>query len=167
MYRDATLEKVPDALRAELATDSAARGLYLWGPTGCGKTYTMAALAIARIKQGQKVVRLTFEKLIANLRKAHGEDYGAADKLAERYISCDLLIIEDIGLARVEGDFAYRRLYRILDERTENYQPVYFTANVPPTAIKGSFDERIYSRIAGFCRVVKVAGQDKRQERKN
>jgi DNA replication protein DnaC len=165
LFQTATLELLPKALLEKVMALPSDRGLYFYGPIGCGKTFSLCAIARHSIESGRDVIRKNWESFLSELKAGFGDGF-KTDKIIERMKVCDLLILDDISIAGRESDFSLRTLYDILNSRIENCKPTYFSSNRTPEEIGKAYDERILSRIRGACECIKIVGHDRRREKK-
>jgi DNA replication protein DnaC len=142
------------------------RGIYLHGPIGSGKSFALCALARTWLAAGEQVCRLKWDQVCMEIRATYNGAGGSDIGIIERLGDVDRLIIEDLGtkvaLGRQESDFTVSVFWLILDNRVEFCRPTYITSNKSLEEIRGSFDDRIFSRILGHCEVIRIAGRDKR-----
>lgn len=135
--------------------------LLLVGPVGTGKTHS----AVAAIRQAVRVPRAvtwefaTCSQLLDDLRP------GGPDDAEDRYMRCDLLVIDDIAMVKTNSEWAIETLYRIIDYRRRSNRPVIVTSNLPPRELSTVLNEQIVSRIAQSCTVVALTGADRRRQR--
>jgi len=71
------------------------------GATGCGKSFIASALGHQACSQGFKVAYFNLQKLLVKTKMSRIE--GTIYKLFETISKTDLLIIDDFGLLRLEG----------------------------------------------------------------
>ena len=71
------------------------------------------------------------------------------------------LIIDDIGAEKLT-DFVRQTTYYLINEREMNELPLIITSNYGLEQLAEQIDDRIASRIAGMCEIVKFKGEDKR-----
>lgn len=132
------------------------RGLFIYGPVGCGKTHL--AVAIVRKFKDAKVLRTT--DFLRNMRACNG----AAGELAylKTLLYCPL-VIDDIGAEKI-SDYSLTSLWELIDRRWQNLNPaIIITSNLGRDALVEKFGEdRIISRIAGMCKTIKLDGEDRR-----
>ncbi len=151
-YIKAELTDLPIGLQKIFAKDIEI-GVLLWGATGNGKTYSLAALSKKYIVDGYIVKRIHYEILCLLLRDTYNAPNSEWDVI-EPLLNCDKLIIEDIGttqsIGKVESDFSRRTLTVILDIRMENCRPTFITSNKSVENLSESFDERIGDRLRTF-----------------
>jgi DNA replication protein DnaC len=168
-YRHARLNDLPEGLRDVWAYLPRGAGIFLWGPPGTGKTHAMSAFVRELWLNGKDVARITYERLMLDIRDAFKPDSGLSEMdVIKPYLSVDALVIEDVGTSvgqgRQESDFSLRTFLVVLDTRLEHCLPTYITSNKPIEELAESFDSRVASRLTEACRVVRLEGRDKRRE---
>ena len=126
--------------------------LYLYGPSGVGKTRAVLCLA----DFADSASYHTAEEL-ADV--AMGQDARAE---WERITSKELAIVDEIGERQKVGDLAYTTLKRFADIREESHNGVaIFSSNCTPGELHKLFDDRIASRL--LCGTVfHLTGKDRR-----
>ena len=91
-----------------------ARFTIVIGPTGTGKTFYVCALGERACRQGYKVLYFTMNTLIDQLRLVHLE--GRETNFFRKLSAHDLLIIDDFGMVRLEGQIQHD-FEQIIDDR--------------------------------------------------
>lgn len=156
-------------VRSGLAKRQPRQGLYLWGITGNGKSYTVCAVARQLVLSAQVVTveRVRYDELLKEMRACYHDAASQADiKVLQKYQSPDLLIIEDVGVTTCiggqESDFSLTTLYLLVDWRLENMKPTFITSNKNLKNLTDSFDARIGSRLSTY-RVIELERFDRRR----
>lgn len=90
--------------------------ILLCGPTGVGKSHLANALAIEALKRDFRVLSRPTHRLLNELNAARAN--GAHSRLLARILSCDLLVLDDLGLQTLPAQ-AVQDLYEIITERYE------------------------------------------------
>lgn len=103
-------------------------GLYIEGTFGTGKTHLAAAIAMHLIERERRVIFRTADDLFREIKETFDKDDGSERKVLERYKTCDLLIIDDLGKEQAT-DWTTSQLYAIINDRYENQKPVIITTN--------------------------------------
>lgn len=177
LFHRAHLRDLSRKLRRAIMDHKVHEGLYCWGPVGCGKSHAAAAVIRSILchdvrvsdsgwveSPAGRVKRVTFADLCLEVRATFNGRGGSEDSVLHQYRRCEHLFIEDLSTTGGgESEFALRVLLGILDWRVENMKPTYITSNKKPSEIGKAFDGRVESRIVGACKVVALAGQDKRR----
>jgi len=91
-------------LLARLATGDYIRkgeSILVTGASGCGKSFLASAFGHQACKQGYTVVYHNMQKLLVKLKLARMD--GSIIKLFDRIAKSDLLILDDFGLATLQG----------------------------------------------------------------
>ena len=135
------------------------QSLYFVGKFGVGKTYLACAIA-RKLLYNKKTVRFaTMIDLLLDLQSTYGLPLSEKTVL-DKYSSCDVLIIDDLGKEQPTR-WALTRILAIINNREANMKPVIITSNLRVSEITnrlGAIDpsdaEAIASRLAGMCEVV-------------
>lgn len=114
--------------------------LVLLGATGCGKTHLSAAIANARLAEGDRVAFVNVPDLLDALRPG-GEADGAA--LLQTIREVPVLILDDLG-AQKSTPWAEEKLYQLLNHRHLARLHTVVTSNQQ----LGEMEPRIASRLA-------------------
>ncbi len=128
--------------------------LYLYGPTGTGKT--CAALTMADIAETAAYWSLDD---LADFVMEHSPSEVNAEftALAQKW----LVILDEIGTRERATDLHYRVLKRLADAREQNAGATIYISNLSPEQLAKSFDDRIASRL--LCGVrFELTGEDRR-----
>ncbi len=137
--------------------------LLLIGTTGTGKTHISTAIAKIVISQGFDVLYDSVHNIITDFetdkfRSGHGQ----SEPLSEKYLECDLLIIDDLGTEFV-SPFSISALYNLINTRQNRGLSTIISTNLSATELAGKYEGRIYSRIIGAdYTVLRFDGNDYR-----
>ena len=93
-------------------------------------------------------------------RFGNGLAMGDADN-TERYVSCDLLILDDLG-TEVVNQFTQSTLYYVINTRLNMNRPTVISTNLSAAELTSRYDARIGSRLLGGYRICVFDGADKR-----
>jgi DNA replication protein DnaC len=99
---------------AELSFLRGAGNVILTGATGLGKTYLACALADRALRRGHTALYKRLPKLVFELALARAD--GSYLKALEKLAKVELLLLDDWGLATVEGQAA-NDLMDVIDDR--------------------------------------------------
>jgi DNA replication protein DnaC len=165
-YREFTLERYqvgPENKRAyesAAAFDPTVDNLYLWGACGVGKTHLAYAIARSAFEESLSVEILRPWQL---LRKARMKEPDVEQQIIDQLAGVHVLVLDDMGSS---GDSLYGRhlLQEILDSRDyRDRAGLVVTSPYGLDALAEKFaEDRLPSRLAGMCRVIEVAGKDRR-----
>lgn len=159
-FANADFDQLPKSIRSKVEKmRETRRGLYIWGAVGTGKTY--AAYAIMK-KLGEMGIRATLRTapdLMDSLRDdfQHKDSYNL-DRLLENR---GVLIIDDLG-AEKATEWVVETLHRIVDKRYREVLPTIVTSNNSLDELSERVGDRIPSRLAESCDIVKLEGDDRR-----
>ncbi len=124
--------------------------LYIWGPTGLGKTHLMQAIAneIMRTKPTLRVVYTTCEKfmnqlidLIAN--KSNSREKG--QRFRAFYRTADVLIIDDIQFLE-KKQATQEEIFHTFNELTASKKQIILSSDCPPKDIN-TLEARLRTRF--------------------
>lgn len=137
------------ALKASSAFTTLAN-LYLFGPTGCGKSH-LAAAAARKYLDGPGVVTLKAPKLAREVRAA--QDADGEERVIRRYVVAPVLVLDDLGVAK-DTEFSTTVLYELIDGRySAEAGGLIVTSNLGLGALAEKLgDDRISSRLVEMCR---------------
>ncbi len=123
--------------------------LLFMGSTGSGKTHLCTAIASTVIRRGYGVLYDTAQGVISAFETDRFKNgYSDAPALADKYLDCDLLIIDDLG-TEFQTAFALSCLYNLINTRQNQGKATILSTNLSPTALQERYEDRIYSRIIG------------------
>ena len=125
------------------------RNLLFIGKTGTGKTHISTSIARAVIAKGYGVIYDSAQNIINDFEndKFHS-GYGKQENSSDKYLDCDLLIIDDLG-TEFSTPFSVSCLYNIFTTRRNRGLSTIVSTNLSAEEITKKYDDRIYSRIVG------------------
>lgn len=159
-------------LRSLEGTVQPGDSLFLTGPTGTGKSVTAAVLlweyarAATEREDGGRIgwtgsfLFVTVPQWLSLLRGSFGT--GETAGILERTRGARVLVLDDIGAER-PTDWTLGELTLLVDHRYSEELPTILTSNLSLPELSDRLgDDRIPSRISGWCRAVKLEGRDLR-----
>ena len=123
--------------------------LLLLGKTGTGKTHISTAIAGALISRGIEILYDSSQNIVSafeNDRFRSG--YGHRDPEGEKYMECDLLIIDDLGTEFI-NQFTISCLYNLINTRQNRGLHTIISTNLDSIELRNKYEGRIHSRILG------------------
>lgn len=139
-----------------------APSLLFSGGTGLGKTFLSAAIARSVADNGFSVVYESAGRVFADYEK---EKFGGASNLTEKYLACDLLILDDLG-TEMTTQLTTAALYQLCNGRLLAGLPTIVSTNLTSEEIRRRYTPQIASRLLGCCELLLFAGDDIRLKRK-
>ena len=140
--------------------------LLLMGKTGTGKTHISTAIAREVIKKGFDVIYDTTQNIISDFETDRFKNaYSQAEPKAEKYLECDLLIVDDLGTEFVTP-FTVSTIYNLVNTRQNRGLSTIISTNLSPDELSRRYEDRICSRLIGTgYRVLQFVGPDRRLTR--
>ena len=142
--------RILDAFATNFVPGESDSFLFL-GATGLGRTHLSTATAKKVIERGAYVVYESALKLFGDYEaRRFGSNgyYGDGDDDVEKYIDCDLLIIDDLG-CELTNQFTVSCLYNIINTRMIRKKSTIISTNLNQLELRKKYSERIISRL--FC----------------
>lgn len=128
---------------------ASANTLLLLGKTGTGKTHISTSIAGALISRGVEVLYDSAQNIVSafeNDRFRSG--YGQRDPEGEKYMECELLIIDDLGTEFI-NQFTISCLYNLINTRQNRGLHTVISTNLDSTELRVKYEGRIHSRLMG------------------
>ena len=132
------------------------------GKTGTGKTHISTSIAKVVIESGYYVLYDSAQNIVSafendKFKSGYGVSY---EPVADKYLECDLLIIDDLGTEFV-NQFTVSCLYNLFNTRRNRGLSTIVSTNLEPKDLATKYEDRIYSRIVGSdYTVLFFAGRD-------
>lgn len=141
--------------------------LLLYGAPGLGKTFLSAAIAGEVSKHGFSVVYDTASHVFSRFEdRKFGRDEGeSATADVERFLRCDLLILDDLGTEMTTA-FVQSALYEIVNTRLMTRLATILNTNLSPEELSRRYGPQIASRLEGEYQILPFFGQDIRRLKK-
>jgi DNA replication protein DnaC len=163
MYAETIPEKLEAPLRAAIEKYSVnPKGLAFVGKSGTGKSRAMVLLLERLFHQTRSIAFLKATKLTAIASDQFSDDIqvrqGAREDIRKAR-STKLLYIDDLGKGRMSAT-AEELLFAILDERSENLLPTFWTSNSRGADLHRMFSndraDAIIRRLVDFTKIITI-----------
>ena len=139
--------------------------LLLFGAPGLGKTFLSAAIAREVSDEGHSVVYDTAGHIFERFETQKFGREDGADGDVERILTCDLLILDDLGTEMTTA-FVQSALYQIINTRLMEKKSTILSTNLMPGEIARRYSSQIASRIEGEYQLLPFFGEDIRKLKK-
>ena len=139
------------------------KNLFLFGTPGLGKTFLSACIARVVSEKGHSVVYDTAANIFSRFETRKfardAEESRQAEADARRYLTCDLLILDDLGSEFV-SPFVQAALYEIINTRLVEGKHTVISSNMNMNAIRQRYTPQVASRLEGEYLPLPFFGQD-------
>ena len=148
------------------------KGLYIYGPTGVGKTHLIVAMANMLIENGFAVKYIVVTQFLSDLRtsyNANNNERTTEDEHLQLVLDAPILILDDLGAERFT-DWSVEKLYHIISYRYDRELPTLITSNYFLDRLEELVNipltmQRIVSRIVESCKLCGLSSNDQRFKR--
>ena len=137
--------------------DIGAPSLLFSGGPGLGKTFLSACIARTVADNGFSVVYDTAGKLFADFEAA--KFGGERSEPEKKYLSCDLLIIDDLG-TEMTTQFTQSVLYQVINTRLMEGRSTIVSTNLDDSGLRQRYAAPIVSRLLGAYETHVFLGRD-------
>ncbi len=145
------------------------QNLFLTGNPGLGKTFLSACIARTVAENGFSVVYDTAVNLFSQFEEQKFsrdvQDSRTAQAETRRYLSCDLLILDDLG-SELTTPFVQSALYTLVNDRLVRNKATIISSNLTMDGVRERYNGQTASRLEGEYRVLRFYGDDIRLLRK-
>ena len=141
------------------------KNLFFTGGTGLGKTFLAACIAREVYQKGFSVVYDTAASVFGVFSDDRfSRDVPEARDEVKRYLTCDLLILDDLGTEMTTA-FTVSALYEIVNTRLNAGKKTIITSNMAPEELSRRYSPQISSRITGEYLTLRFYGSDIRLQK--
>ncbi|MDE7243959.1 MAG: ATP-binding protein [Oscillospiraceae bacterium] len=137
--------------------------LLFTGAPGLGKTFLSACIARRVSERGFSVVYDTANHVFQQFESSkfgHENPYEEdPDREINRYLNCDLLIMDDLG-TELMSNFIQSVFYRIINDRLLSRRETVLSTNLTVDGLGDRYGEAVRSRIRGEYQVLVFFGDD-------
>ena len=156
----AVMEKTFQACRRyAIGFSEKSPNLLFSGDTGLGKTFLSACIARAVADNGYSVMYESAGHLFARLERAKFQGDEEARRESDKYLACDLLIVDDLG-TEMPGQFTTSALYSLINDRLLSGKPTIISTNLTSDEFAQRYNRQIASRLRGSYIRMPFVGDD-------
>ena len=140
------------------------QNILFYGTVGSGKSFLSIATAKEVLDLGYRVLYFSSGELFDRLADAAFDYKGEGRSLSafrEDLISCDLLVIDDLG-TEVTNAFVSARLFDLVNERKLRGTSTIISTNLNLEELRSRYSDRLFSRLIADYTVLELAGGDVR-----
>ena len=153
---------------AETFIPGNAMNLFFVGAPGLGKTFLSGAIAERVSARGFSVVYDTANRLFSQFEQdkfGKSTDAEAVQEEISRYLTCDLLILDDLG-TELTTSFVVSALYTLINTRMLEQKQTIISSNYTLDVLGAKYNPQILSRLEGEYEILTFFGEDIRKQKK-
>ena len=117
--------------------------VFIYGPTGLGKTHLIHSIGNFAQSQGKSVIYTTIEQFMNDF--TYNVKNGTMDRFREKYRKCDILLIDDVQFLSNKIQ-TQEEFFHTFNELHSNGRQIVLTSDKPPKMIN-ALEERLKSRF--------------------
>jgi len=142
-----------------------APGLFFWGPPGTGKT--VAGYWVTSKTRARKWQTATDRGIIGDFRRTLDAEANECTREGwmRSFYDADAFFLDDLCSGKGYTEWESGVLNEVIDRLYQMVVPVVLTSNLSLPDLSGRLGDRVSSRIAEMCEVVKMGGADYRLSR--
>lgn len=142
-------------------------GIYLFGPSGVGKSHLTACMANKLMESYYTVLYTNFSEISKQIRGTYDNKKREAETeqaFIEKLANIDFLFIDDFGTERVskneEDLWLQEKVFEIVNKRYNNNKPIIFTSNysLGDMVAKRGLAPKTMDRIVETCEAMELQG---------
>ena len=137
----------------------ASGNLLFQGGTGLGKTFLSACVARAVAARGYSVCYDTAAAVVGSFEAQKFSRDEEADARVKRILSCDLMILDDLG-TEMPTPMADSALYTLINTRLNEGKNTIISTNLRDGELQKRYGAQICSRLFGAYERVPFVGRD-------
>jgi len=134
-----------------------AKGLFLTGGVGVGKTYALYSI-YNQLPYGDKVY-INWVELMFSLRDRVGN--GSVKDTLDHILSNRFIFIDDLG-AENHSNFDQETVYFLIDSIYNRNKSLFLATNLSIDAFTNQYGDRIVDRLGEMCEIVEMKGESLR-----
>lgn len=141
-----------------------AKGIYLCGPTGVGKTHLLKALCRKQSAEGSAKICLaeTFDTTMDFLRGYTDEGFNYRDRFQRLYKAAQIVFLDDLPSEIRATDFEIKELFKVFEYCGARGKRLFFTGNYTAKELPTSIGHRNADRLLEYCNVIELSGESYR-----
>lgn len=144
---------------------STGSSLFIYGPTGVGKTFLTHCIAKEALDHSCSTLYFSAQDLFDLLADAAFARHTEEGSYRQMILKTDLLIIDDLG-TELTNNLVLTELFRVINERIQKNRSTIISTNLHLTEFMERYSERIFSRITSSYTMIKLIGNDIRLMKK-
>jgi len=142
-----------------------AKGLYIYGSTGCGKTHLAVGILKALIERGINGVFYNVVDLLDAIRATYDPQSGPNPKsILIQQLQRQVFVLDDFGVQKATTWVA-DRLYALINRRYQDCKTLIITSNIRMPDLMMRVDSTLASRIIDMCKEIEIQADDFRKQR--
>lgn len=139
------------------------KGLYIYGPTGAGKTHISIGILKGLIERGFDGVFYNIVDLLDTIRATYDPQHPLDEKnRLEIELNRQIFVLDDFGVQKTSS-WVQDRLYALINRRYQDCKTIIITSNMTLHDLELQVDKRLSSRIIEMCEEIEIVADDYRK----
>lgn len=157
------MRQILETIRRFMETFSSSNdfNMLFYGPTGQGKTFLLNCIAKELMDHNVNVIYQTAFEVVELLELKKFQHDTLAIEKNELLFSCDLLIIDDLGI-ECSNSFTNTEIFNIINTRLLRGKKTLISTNLSPKELSNTYTDRVFSRVFQKFVPIKFFGEDLR-----
>ena len=148
-------------------------GIYIYGPSGTGKTHLTACICNELINQCRQCLFTNFFEISKLIRSTWGKSNTSAETVIRKIGEIDFLFLDDLGTEKLqkngEDNWLQEQVFDIINKRYNNKKPTIFSSNHSLSELitdRGMMQKTVDRIMEMSTAIIKVDGQSYRPKKR-
>ncbi|MBN2328602.1 MAG: ATP-binding protein [Candidatus Omnitrophica bacterium] len=165
-FQAETIEQKDTLLRAKVFLKNYSlenpNGLYIYGPTGAGKTHLAVSILKELIALGFDGVFYNVIDLLDAIKSTFTPDSDSIPKgQLTQELNRQVFVLDDFGVQKT-STWVVDRLYALINRRYQDCKTIIITSNLSLKDLRTRAEDRLVSRLYDMCTEIKINAGDYR-----
>ena len=168
-YKNASLKKIDKYITNVLSKNSFkgrsnpedpvfTKGIFLFGNTGTGKTYTLYAIANALKDMFKEAEVYSWQEVLFEVKRTFGSNVQTPIDHMKRD---EYILLDDVGVEK-DTEWSQEMFYMVINRAYMKETPVFISTNLSIEEFGKKYGDRVMGRLEEMCDFIQLKGEDRR-----